>query len=128
MQEVKQLKKWEAAWLAGIIDSDGSLGLYHGKEGRIVIVQAANVCRPFLLKIRNTIGCGSTAYHIPSLSHKGRKPMYMYSVKGAKRCHKLLKQLLPFLIVKKQKAKKVILELENKPFGRWKQHKICKRK
>lgn len=124
--EVNKLKKWEASWLAGVIDSDGSMGLYKGKgkEGRIVVVQASNVCRPFLKSIRKTIGCGSTAYHVPSLSHKGRKPMFLYSLKGAKRCHTLLKQIVPFLIVKKQKAKRIINELENKPFGRWKQYKI----
>jgi hypothetical protein len=48
--QVNKLKKWESAWLAGAIDSDGSIGLYKGKEGRIVIVQMANINLPFLKK------------------------------------------------------------------------------
>jgi hypothetical protein len=121
---VRVLMKWQAAWLAGAIDSDGSIGLYKAKEGRIVVVQMANVCHKFLRQIRKTIGCGSTAYHIPSLSHKGRQPMYMYSLKGARRCYRLLEQITPFLIVKKQKALKIMKELETKPFGRWKQYTV----
>lgn len=118
--EIRQLKKWEAAWLAGTIDSDGSIGLYdYGREGRRVQVQVANVCEEFLEAVRKTIGCGSNVNHLPSMSHKGRKPMFNYCLKGSARCYWLLRQIVPFLIIKQAKAKAIIKELEDKPFGRW---------
>jgi hypothetical protein len=50
--------------------------------------------------------------------------MFMYSLKGARRCHRLLKQVTPFLVVKQNKARKIMKELESKPFGRYQQYKI----
>lgn len=118
--EVRTLKKWEAAWLAGIIDSDGSIGLYnYGREGRRVQVQIANVHFGFLEKIRETIGCGSNVNHVPSASHKGHQRLYNYSVKGSCRCFWILRQISPFLVIKRDKAEAIIGELCRKPFGRW---------
>lgn len=118
--EVRNLKKWEASWVAGILDSDGSVGRYdYGKEGTRVQVQFANVCKPFLERIRETIGCGSCVLHIPSVSHKGRQPMFNYTVKGSCRCYWLLRQLIPYLVVKRERAEKIMAALEARPFGRW---------
>lgn len=67
--EIRKLKKWEAAWLAGVIDSDGSIGLYdYGREGRRVQIQVANICEVFLERVREVIGCGSNVNHLPSAS------------------------------------------------------------
>ena len=49
----------------------------------------------------------------------GRKVLYAYSLKGSNRCYWVLRQILPFLIIKKQKALDIIEELEKRPFGRW---------
>ncbi|MFY9484454.1 MAG: hypothetical protein WAP74_02425 [Patescibacteria group bacterium] len=54
-----------------------------------------------------------------SPSHKGKKIIQQYGLKGSNRCYHLLKQITPFLIIKKKKALKIIKELEEKPFGRW---------
>jgi hypothetical protein len=40
-------------------------------------------------------------------------------LKGSNRCYWVLKQIIPYLIIKKSKALSIIKELENKPFGRW---------
>ncbi len=118
--EIRTLKKWEAAWLAGVIDSDGSIGYYnYGREGCRTQVQVSNVCYSFLEKIKETIGCGSNVNHIPSVSHKGRQAMFLYCLKGSARCYWLLRQIIPFLIVKRRKAQDIIMMLESKPFGRW---------
>lgn len=118
--EIRRFLKWEAAWLAGIIDSDGSIGLYdYGREGRRVQIQIANVCPQFLKAIRKLIGCGSLVNHVPSLSHKGRQPMFNYSIKGSCRCYRVLTQIEPFLIVKREKARSILREVRRKPFGRW---------
>lgn len=123
--EIRRLKKWEAAWLAGVIDGEGSIGIYNGGDGRRVQVQCGNTSRPFLEKFREVIGCGSsvmrTGQHLQtgSTSHKGRKPMFHFSLKGSARCYWLLRQVVPFLIIKQEKAKAILHELETKPFGRW---------
>ena len=119
--EIRKLKQWEAAWLAAVIDGEGSIGLYdYGKEGRRVMIQMANTDREFVTKMREVIGCGSqinrTRWH---LSHKGRKVMHLYSLKGSHRCYWVLKQIIPFLIIKRQKAIDIVAHLESKPFGRW---------
>lgn len=119
--EVRKLKKWEAAWLAGVIDSEGSVGLYdYGREGRRVFIQIANVNYQFLKFAQDLIGCGSLSdrkHNSPS--HRGKKIVNIYGLKGSNRSYHLLKQLIPFLIIKKQKSLDIIKELEEKPFGRW---------
>lgn len=45
--------------------------------------------------------------------------MYQYALKGSNRCYWVLRQVIPFLIAKKDKASVIIKELEEKPFGRW---------
>lgn len=119
--EVRKFKKWEASWLAGIIDGEGSVGLYnYGKEGRRVLIQMGNTDEKLILRFREIIGCGSTIFRTRiHMTHKGRKPMYQYSLKGSNRCYWVLKQVLPFLITKKDKVFDIINEIEDKPFGRW---------
>lgn len=119
--EIRKLKKWEAAWLAGVIDGEGSIGLYdYGKEGRRVLIQMSNTDERFVQRMRDVIGCGSQVNRSRMHeSHKGRKVMYLYSLKGSSRCYWILKQVLPHLIIKKHKARAIIKELEKRPFGRW---------
>lgn len=119
--EVRKLKKWEAAWLAATIDGDGSIGLYnYGKEGRRVCIQMSNTSQAFVQRMREVIGVGSSVMRAGmDKSHKGRKQIYLYSLKGSNRCYKILKQIIPFLVIKKQKALDIVREFEEKPFGRW---------
>jgi len=119
--EIRKFEIWEASWLAGVIDGEGSIGLYdYGKEGRRVCIQLSNTDKDFVNEVRRIIGCGSqvnrSKWH---KSHKGRKQMYLYCLKGSNRCYWTLKQILPYLIIKKGKAVNIIKELEEKPFGRW---------
>jgi hypothetical protein len=119
--EVRRFKKWESAWLAAIIDGEGSVGLYdYGREGRRVQIQMGNSDEHLVLRMREVIGCGTFVFRTNiHKSHKGRKPMYQFALKGSNRCYWVLKQVLPFLITKKDKASAIISELEDKPFGRW---------
>lgn len=123
---VRKLALTEAAWLAGVIDGEGSIsiGLYNYKrEGRRVLIQMGNTNERFVRKVRSIIGCGSRVRrHKFAPSHKGRKLMYCYSLKGSIRCYFVLKQVLPYLIIKKQLAKKILKEIKDLPFGRWGQY------
>jgi hypothetical protein len=119
--EIRKFTQVEAAWLAAAIDGEGSFGLYdYGREGRRVLIQMGNTNEAFVGEMRRIIGCGSSIYRTKfAASHKGRKPIYHYVLKGSARCYWVLKQLVPYLIIKKEKASKIIRNLELKPFGRW---------
>jgi hypothetical protein len=72
------------------------------------------------MKIREVIGCGSVCTrHFKGTLHKGRKPLYQYMMKGSERGLKLLGQVLPYLIVKREKTEAILNELRTHPFGRW---------
>jgi hypothetical protein len=121
--EIRKFTIAEAAWLAGVIDGEGSIGLYdYGREGRRVSIQMGNTSEDFVKEMKRIIGgVGSTVFRIKfGPSHKGRKPMYHYVLKGSLRCYFVLKQVIPYLIIKKDKAKSIVKKLESEPFGKWK--------
>lgn len=128
-QKPRCLTKTEASWLAGVIDGEGSIGLYcYGKEGRRTLIQMGNTSKTFVNHFKKLTGCGSQVVRKnfkKSSGHKGRKPMHYYSLKGSARCVAILKQVIPYLIIKRTKAIKIIREVESRPFGRWAR---CKRK
>lgn len=120
--EIRKFTILESVWLAAVIDGEGSFGLYDcGKEGRRVLVQMSNTSMAFVREMKRIIGCGSSIRRVNlGKSHKGRKPMYHYTLAGSARCYWVLTQIVKYLIIKKQKAKKnIIAHLELKPFGRW---------
>lgn len=142
MYDMKQLKRvvrsfsdTEAAWLAAVVDGEGSIGLYkkrrrkNGKEylGRTVVIQMSNTNRSFVQRMADVIGCGSTVLRIINFGrhHKGRQPIFKYSLEGSERCRRVLEQIVEHLIVKRKKAEAILTELSVRPFGRWARH--CKK-
>ncbi|MFN0253028.1 MAG: hypothetical protein ACKV2T_39510 [Kofleriaceae bacterium] len=119
--EVRRVTKVEAAWLAAVVDGEGSIGMYdYGREGRRVQIQLGNTSEAFVARFRELIGCGSTVFRVShGKGHKGRQPMYHFTLKGSARCYAVLKQIVPFLIIKRERATAILRELEEKPFGRW---------
>ena len=125
--EIRKFTPTEAAWLAGVVDGEGSIGLYdYGREGKRVQIQMGNTNKAFVEEMKRIIGgIGSTVYRTKFSKggkepHIGRKPMFHYTLKGSLRCYFVLKQVIPYLIIKKEKAQSIINKLENEPFGRWK--------
>ena len=121
---IRQMSPVECAWLAGVIDGEGSIGLYdYGKQGRRVMVQATNTNEEFVAKVRALVGAGSSVmrcYYTSKLAKEPRKlPIYQWGLKGSIRCVEVLKQITPYLIIKKDLALKIIKEVETNPFGRW---------
>lgn len=61
--EVRKFKKWEASWVAAIIDGEGSIGIYDfGKEGRRIQIQMGNTDPKLISRLREIIGCWSTVF------------------------------------------------------------------
>lgn len=119
LSAVRNLSETEKAWLAGVIDGEGSIGIYRSVDGRRVQIQVANTHRGFIDRVRAVVGCGSICPREPRGLHKGRKTVYHYTCKGSERGLKILAQVLPYLIVKREKAEAIIQELRTHPFGRW---------
>lgn len=116
---IRTLKDTEAAYLAGIIDGEGTVGLYQGfrKSGRpykIVLVSVSNTDETLMAWLVS-IGGGFVARD----KSKSRKPHWKPSFTWAVQAHVdvlgLLKQTLPYLVIKKSRAEMIIDYLEGKP-------------
>lgn len=121
---IKRMSLEECSWLAGVIDGEGSIGFYdYGKQGRRVFIQVANTNEAFVTHVRAIVGAGSSimrCYYTSKLANDPRKlPIYQWGLKGSIRCVEVLKQIVPYLIIKKTKALNIIKEIERNPFGRW---------
>ena len=121
---IRQMSAVECAWLAGVIDGEGLIGLYdYGKQGRRVMVQVTNTNEEFVAKVREVVGAGSSVmrcYYTSKLAKEPRKlPVYQWGLKGSIRCVVVLKQIAPYLIIKKKLALSIIKEVDQNPFGRW---------
>jgi hypothetical protein len=80
----------------------------------------SNTNRAFVARMREVIGAGNAIHRCKEQpNRKGKLPMYKFVIAGSARCKRVLEQVLPFLIIKKDKAVSIILEIETKPFGRW---------
>ena len=121
---VRLFSEVEKSWLACALDGEGCLGQYEYNEGRRISIQIGNTNRDFVEEFKRIIGCGSSVmcYKRPftNPSHYGKKPMYYYQLNGSKRCAEVLIQILPYLIIKKEKANNILLEMELRPFGAFK--------
>ena len=103
------LTKEEKAYIAGILDGEGCIYRCKDSQYRILI---ANTYKPLIdyleikLKIKPTIRkLKRKEYH---------KDCYYFTVMGILRIYSLLTALLPYLIVKEEKAKKAIEELSKR--------------
>ena len=127
MEPIRTMSEIERAWLAAVIDGEGSIGIYLSSkkdpsQGRAIFIQAANTFRPFVDRIHEVVGAGSiTAREYRSkLGNEHReKTIFQFGLKGSRRGMEVLEQILPYLIVKKEKAEAILKELREKPFGRW---------
>jgi len=97
------------AYLAGFCDADGSIRFVkmHGKPRPFVAFYNSNV--EVITWIKSVLGHASIQKH-----NKGRELVQSVRVDAANDVYALTLALLPFLIVKRQDALKVINFLENK--------------
>jgi len=121
-QGVRVLTEPEKAWLAAAIDGEDSIGIYQSSDGRRAQVRVCNTDVRFVERAKEIVGCGSISYSRvhKGEGHKGHKPVHDYSLKGSLRNLRLLQQIEPYLIIKRDKALAIIEEITTKPFGRWK--------
>ena len=129
MTVIRTMSESERAWLAAAIDGEGSLGIYmvnkaKPQEGRRMSVQVSNTNLAFVRRVRDIVGAGTITArdYLSKLStsqHQGKNTMYQFSLRGHIRGMQVISQILPYLIIKREKAESILEELREKPFGRW---------
>lgn len=113
----------ESAWLACGIDTDGSLrsaryrysradGSY-SYDGWRHDIRWYNSNLPYLEHVAELVG-EPIRNQLPHPSRWGRKPMYYVSVKATVKVHSLLRQAVPFLIIKRQHAQDIVASIEQR--------------
>ncbi len=97
------------AYLAGVIDSDGSMRFIKKTIPFIAIYNSYKKLMDWIIK---TVG-GSI-----SRDYRGREIQYSWRICAARDVYKLTKAVLPYLIVKRDDAKNIIHFLEGKYGGK----------
>ncbi|MBI4029425.1 MAG: hypothetical protein HY376_03600 [Candidatus Blackburnbacteria bacterium] len=110
---VRQLDEVQKAWLAAAIDGEGCIsyslaGLTKtGKKKWLnLFIGISNTDRRFLDAAQNFVGAGSI--HAGSRYSYGKKVCYQWMLKGHQNIESLLIQIEPYLIIKKDKAIKML--------------------
>lgn len=107
---VPPLSDAEKGYIAGILDGEGSIGLYVYIDGnKKANLQITNTYKPVLEWILDKMNCGSI--HAISKKHTGfpsRKQCYNWTLSSQPHIREVLKALSPFLQIKKEKATTLI--------------------
>ncbi len=106
---VKQLLQAEAAYLAGLVDGEGTITLAHIHKGanRQLSVSITNTERQLLDWVKNVVGAGRITMKRP-YSHK-HMPGYTYAVANTQALD-LLRQIAPYLQTHKRLRAEMVLE------------------
>lgn len=116
------LTETEAAYLAGFADGEASIGLHHFRHPKgdrqprfSITLQISNINHEVILWMQERTG-GSIYTRQPSQDR--RRVLYCLQVPSV-RCCAFLKQVLPFLIVKREQAELAIEFHERFYSTRW---------
>lgn len=105
---VKEMLPTDAAWLAGLIDGEGTIGVYknsNGHGGRFVqyTLQVVNTHVGALRRCRKISGVGSVN---PKWRAKQHKPCWAWKVSSQRDIIAVLEQVLPHLTIKLPQARR----------------------
>jgi len=110
------LPEWARGWLAGIIDGEGTITIEKkqrkdsGNINYMPLIIINNTNLEFLKKIKEICRCGTVVQHSPSYvkKHPNWNPTYRLEIKGSFNVKTLLKQVYPYLIIKRKHAEIVM--------------------
>lgn len=107
---VKQLEKFEASWIAALLDGEGTFHATVRKKGVTPFLEIVNTSKELIDKVREVVGYGAV---IPVKRPPPRKMKYVW-ILYSHGSRELLPQIIPFLIIKK-KAAVALLNYLNAP-------------
>ena len=107
-KEVKLLDQTDAAYIAGLIDGEGTVTLSrrHRTENRQLVVSISNTDRPLLEYVLNSVGAGKITNKRTYQSH--HTASYTYTISN-RQALDLLNQTFPYLKTYKAKRSEIIL-------------------
>lgn len=106
---VAKLSPEDAAYIAGLIDGEGTLSLTrrHKKDNRQFVISIANTERPLLDYVIDTIGAGKITGK--RATRDNHTPSFTYAIEN-RQALALLKQIAPYLRTYKSKRARLILD------------------
>ena len=109
MSPIKELSDTEAAYVAGIIDGEGTIGLtrLHSGENRRPVVSVSSTERPLLEYIKSIVGAGRITNKACSSPH--HSPSFAYVVVN-RQALAVLQRVKPFLRTYKAERARLLLD------------------
>ena len=95
------MSETESAWMAGVFDGEGSVIRPRKSSPRSIRLQVGGTCEPFIRQIATVTGTGAV-YFRPSQNPK-HNDQWIWQC-HAENARSLLRQMLPWLIVKRERA------------------------
>jgi hypothetical protein len=111
------------AYLSGVMDGDGSFSLIKRKGKRspwyVPYLQLGNLSTKIIdLLMENFGGSSLTRKSFLMKSGKMSQPLYLWKIRGADLCKKALERLIPYLVIKKERAEFLLKFIHEHPFER----------
>ncbi len=106
---VRALTNAEAAYIAGIVDGEGTVSLvrHHRGEHRRPVVSVANTERDLLTYLQQTIGAGRITSKCIAKDH--HTPSFVFAI-YSRQALELLRQIRPYLRTHKRMRAQLLLE------------------
>lgn len=99
------------AYIAGLIDGDGHIGIRKGKDGDLPLIQFHNSIKQVSVYLNNLFG-GTVACDKPK--KEGNRPIWKWMLQGREGCRNFLEKVSPYLVLK-QDSSIQMLEYLNSP-------------
>jgi hypothetical protein len=106
---VRVLTPTEAAYLAGIVDGEGTIHIGSGvRTVRVSVVNTDATLIEWLRQIGGTVIVNRRHFHD---SRKSTKVVFSWSVNSWRNSHDVLTQIAPYMLIKRSKAKAAVAAL-----------------
>lgn len=99
------------AYIAGLIDGDGHIGIRKGKDGDLPLIQFHNSIKQASVYLHTLFG-GTVACDKPK--KEKNRPIWKWMLQGRERCKNFLDKVSEFLILKQDSAK-ILIDFLQKP-------------
>lgn len=108
---VNKLSKLECAYLAGMIDADGSICKCKNRDSFVCKVRVHNSSEKLMIWLKKKIGAGNINHLPPAVDKQGfkhTKDRWDFDLSAKVDVIEILKQINPYLIIKKEKSKMIL--------------------
>jgi hypothetical protein len=112
--DLRKLKKVEKAYIAGFIDGEGSILWNEDKPKTNPAIFIANTDRGVLEWVKKRFIKGGLSIHKRKYRNPKYKPLYQFYIHGIKNVYDILRAIIPYLVIKKAQAQKVVKFLKRK--------------